>query len=223
MKPVIIVNFKTYEAGTGRRGLEIAKIIGKIANEEGIRIMIAVQPTDILLISGAVNIPVFSQHIDPVSYGSNTGKVTAEAVREAGAKGTLINHSENRLEVSEIEECIKNAKKNHLATVVCATDAKVAEALCVLGPDYIAVEPPELIAGDISVSKAEPALITETVDLVKKINSTIPVLVGAGVKSRGDVFSALQLGSQGVLLASGVMKNPDPEREIRDLIKGITE
>lgn len=91
----------------------------------------------------------------------------------------------------------------------------------VFSPYYIAVEPPELIGGDISVTSANPSIVTNTVETVKGVNKEIKVLCGAGVKNGGDVKAAVDLGAEGVLLASGVVKAADPEAVIRDLIKFI--
>ncbi|MBN2101307.1 MAG: triose-phosphate isomerase [Candidatus Aenigmarchaeota archaeon] len=221
MKPVILINFKTYESGAGHRALEIAKIADRVAKEKGVNIILAVQAADIRMISDAVSIPVYAQHIDPIEPGSHTGWTLAEDVKEAGVEGTLINHSEHRMEIDQIEKAIDIAKEEGMKTVACAPDAEVAEAISVFEPDFIAVEPPELIAGNISVSEARPQLITKTIEMVRKMNSNIPVLVGAGVKKSADVSKALELGASGVLLSSGVMKSKDPEKEMLELIEGL--
>ena len=82
--------------------------------------------------------------------------------------------------------------------------------------DVIAVEPPELIGGDISVSTARPELISDSVQKISKV----PVLVGAGVKNGADVRIARKLGAVGVLIASGVTKANDPEAVLLDLAQG---
>ncbi|NOX71782.1 MAG: triose-phosphate isomerase [Candidatus Micrarchaeota archaeon] len=221
MKPLLMINFKTYEAGTGENALRIAKIADEVAHEMGINMAIAVQSVDIMRISHEVDIPVFSQHMDPIGFGSHTGWVLPQGLKEAGASGTLLNHSEHQLDISEIEKCIDITNRIGLKTVACASDPKIAEALSVLGPDYIAVEPPELISGNISISEARPEIITNTINLVKDIDRSIPVLVGAGVKTRSDVSKAIELGADGVLLASGVMKAKKPRAAILELSKGL--
>ena len=67
---------------------------------------------------------------------------------------------------------------------VCrAADVEEAKALAKLNPTYIAVEPPELIGGDISVTTADPAIVSDTVAAVKSVQPKVRVLCGAGVKS----------------------------------------
>jgi len=221
MGKFLIINFKAYEQGTGGKALEIAKIADKVAKEYSASIIIAVQHTDIRLIASSVDIPVFAQHIDPVTYGSHTGWILPESVKDAGAEGTLLNHSEHHMGISDLEKSINIAKKLKLKTLACAQDPEMAKALSVFNPYWIAVEPLELISGDISISKAEPFIITQTIDLVKHLNPSIPVLVGAGVKTGADVLTATELGADGILIASGVMKSENPEDEIRSLAEGL--
>jgi triosephosphate isomerase len=85
----------------------------------------------------------------------------------------------------------------------------------------VAVEPPELIGGDISVTKANPRIVEDTVDAVKEANRSVSVLCGAGIKTGADVKAALDLGADGVLLASGVVRAKDPRAALLDLVKYI--
>ena len=85
----------------------------------------------------------------------------------------------------------------------------------------IAVEPPGLIGGDVSVTTADPAIVSGTVDAVIAVDPEIAVYCGAGVKTGDDVRTAMDLGAHGVLLASGVVKAKDPEAVLRDLISKI--
>ena len=220
-EPIVAINFKAYIEATGERALKIAKAAEKVYKETGITIVVAPQLADLYRIAQEVEIPVFAQHIDPIKPGSNTGHVLPEAVKEAGAVGTLLNHSENRMILADLEASIRRAEEVGLMTMVCTNNPKVSAAAAALGPDYIAVEPPELIGTGIPVSKAKPEVITDTVELVKKINSGVKVLCGAGISTGEDVKKALELGTVGVLLASGVTKAKDPEKAIQNLVSLI--
>lgn len=219
--PVIVVNVKTYAEATGKKALEIAEIMDKVSRETGVSMAIAVQAADIRMISEKVSIPVFSQHIDPIKPGSHTGWTLADAIKEAGAVGTLINHSEHRLKLADIDECISIAKSLNLVQIVCSNNISTSKAIAALDPDFVAVEPPELIGGDISVTTANPEIVSGTVEEVRKINKDIKILCGAGVKNGKDVEKAIELGTDGVLLASGVVKAKDKEKVLRDLASGI--
>lgn len=217
--PVIIVNFKAYEEVEGSLGGEISEICEEVAAENGVSIAVCPPMVQLSTISRQVDIPVLSQHVDPLGPGSKTGWVTPSMVKAAGAKGTLINHSEHPMANSDIEKAVELCRKLDLVTVVCADTAKRAMELAAFRPDFIAVEPPELIGGDISVTKAKPEVVSEAVKAVHMIDSSIKVLCGAGVKTGEDVRLALELGAEGVLLASGVVKAPSVKLSLIQLTK----
>jgi triosephosphate isomerase len=219
--PLILINFKAYREASGRRGLELAKVAEKVSKETGVTIGVAPQLTDLAFVAAQVDIPVFSQHVDDVPPGSYTGHVTPEAVKDAGAVGTMINHSERRVRADQVDVVVKRARELGLVTVVCTNTPEVTAAMAALGPDIVAIEPPELIGTGIPVSKAKPEVVTASVDLVKRINPNVKVLCGAGITTGDDVAAALRLGTVGVLLASGVVKAKDWEKAIRDLIEPI--
>ncbi len=221
--PMLIVNFKTYKEATGEKAEELALICDEIAENTNENIVVAVQPGDIYRVSRKVkNIAVIGQHFDAIDYGHNTGFVLAQDIRENGAIGSILNHSEHRLEVDVIEKSIGIAKKNDMITVVCSTNSEIAESIAVFSPDIIAVEPPELIAGNTSVSQAEPSIITDTIDRVKKIKN-LPVLCGAGIKTYDDVLKALQLGAEGVLVASAITKSDNPRQVIESMVRAFKD
>lgn len=219
--PIIIVNLKAYEQGYGANGYDLCKIMEEIALEHKVNLAAAVSPIDLVDFSDNLDIPIFAQHVDGVNFGSHTGSILPEAVRYSGAAGTLVNHAECQMSWEEIEKTINRCKELDLLTVLCTADIDSSERGSYLSPDMIAVEPPELIGGDISVSTAKPEIISDTVKVVKKINSEISVLCGAGVKNQEDISKAVSLGSEGILLASGVVKSLEPRKVLLDLIKGL--
>lgn len=214
---MIIVNFKTYPKAVGIDAVALAKIHELVAKETGADIAVAVNALDLAEVAKAVSIPVFAQHIDAASFGSFTGGIVPELVKKLGAAGTLLNHSEKRLG-DKLSSCLESAKNAGLTTVVCAeNDAEAEKIASELRPDYVAVEPPELIGGDISVTTANPDIISQSAEKVEGSK----LLVGAGVKNGEDVATALKLGATGVLLASGVTKAEDPASVLRDLASGL--
>ena len=195
--------------------------MNKISKETGVSMAIAVQSTDITLCVEKVDIPVFAEHIDPIKPGNYTGWTLPEAIKAAGAIGTLINHSEHRLILADIDTCIRRVKELELDHIVCSNNVLTSKAIAAFSPNFVAIEPPELIGGDISVTTADPDIVSKSVEAVKKINKNIKVLCGAGVKNGQDVSKAINLGADGVLLASGVVKAADKEKVIRDLASGL--
>jgi len=212
---MIIVNFKTYLESTGKRAVELAKQAEKASKETGTCIVVVPQFVDLAKIAEAVDIPVFAQHIDPVKPGGFTGHILAESVKETGAVGTLINHSERQLKLSDIDSIIALAKEKGLISCVCANNPSVSAAVAAMKPNITSVEPPELIGSGISVSKAKPEIVTDTVKLVKQVDPKMTILCGAGISTAEDVSIALKLGTRGVLVASGIVKAKDPYSVLR--------
>lgn len=220
MENVIIVNFKTYESATGNKAVELAKMCEEVARKSNKQIIIAVQDVDLFRVAQSVGIEVWAEHVDPQGFGSNTGHDIPEALVANDAKGVLINHSEDQVPLRVIEEVVRRCKAVGLKTCVCANTADIAKQVAAFNPDMIAVEPPELIGGDVSVTTADPDIVKQTVLKVHSVDD-IPVLCGAGVKTKDDVKMAIKLGAKGVLLASGVTKAADPKQVLLDLAKGL--
>jgi len=214
---VIIINFKAYAEASGKKALEIAKAVEEISAKVDDYIAIAPNFLDLAELA-KLNIDVYAQHVDPIEFGSHTGRITAEMIKEKGAKGSLINHSERRLKLADIDFLVQKFKKLGLISIVCTNNVSTTRAASALDPDYVAVEPPELIGTGIPVSKAEPEVVENSVRAVKEINPRVKVLCGAGITTHEDYVKALDLGAEGVLLASGIVKAKDPKKALEELV-----
>ncbi len=220
-EPILLINFKTYLEATGKKAVELARKMEAVGQETGVRVGVAPQFCDIEQVAAHVKIPVFAQHLDPITPGAFTGHVLAESVSAAGATGTLINHSEKNLKLPEIEKSVERAREVGLTTVVCAGTARLGAAVALSEPDMVAIEPPELIGSGRAVSKESPEIITESVRRIRAVNGQVRILCGAGITTGEDVYAALKLGTQGVLVASGVVKASEPERVLRDFCEAV--
>jgi len=220
-KPIVAVNFKAYYPYSfGEHALRLARAARKVWEETGVRIILAPPYTEIRMVLKAVEgteIEVYGQHADPVEPGARTGYIPLEALVEAGAHGVILNHSEHRLKLADINWLIKRAGKLGLKTLVCADVPETGAAVAVLGPDMVAVEPPELIGTGIPVSKAKPEVITGSVELIRRVNRNVLILTGAGISSGEDVYKAIKLGTVGVLVASAIVKSENPYNVIKDM------
>jgi triosephosphate isomerase len=219
--PVIVINYKVYSTSFGNSALSIAKAAEEVSINTGVNIIVAPPATEIRTLASNVSIPVYAQHVDPVDLGAYTGHIPPEAVKEAGAKGFIINHSERRIRVDEIARLVIKARNLGLNTLVCADTPEVAAALAVLNPDMIAIEPPELIGTGIAVSKAKPEIILSTVSRIRSVNNDVIILTGAGISTPEDVVKALELGTSGVLVSSAIMKAKDPEKIISEMAEAV--
>jgi len=224
--PIILVNYKAYESAIGENAVRLTEIVEDVAEDfSKITFGIAPQIADIYRVAQVVRrVYIFSQHIDPVPLGAKTGHTPPEVVKLAGAHGTLINHSERPLSLEDIEKAIKRAHEVGLVTCVCASSPEMSEKIARLLPHFLAFEPPELIGTGISVSKAKPEAVVESVKRIEKasMGKVIP-LCGAGITTGEDVRRAIELGAKGVLVASAVVKAKDPFAVLQDFASAIED
>lgn len=219
-RPLFLLNLKAYSEHLGAGAIRTAKLLEMVGRELGVATAIAPPVPDLARVAQAVRIPVLAQHVDPGEAGARTGYVPVEAIREAGARGSLVNHSEHPMPIPDIEDTVRRLSTHGLVAVVCAADVSTARRLAQTLPPYLAIEPPELIGGDRAVSTARPEVVSGTVTAVRSVAPQTRVLCGAGVHDRRDVARALELGAEGVLVASAVTRAPDAERAIRELLAG---
>ncbi len=212
-----VVNTKAYLFGSLL--LRLARIMDEIAPSYKSKMIIAVPATDIKEVSEVVeNVEVFAQHVDPVERGAHTGWLPPIAIKSAGAKGSLLNHSEHRMRIDEIHKAINLLRDDGLKSLVCADTPKTTAAVSTLNPDLVAMEPPELIGTGRSVSRTKPQVVIETIKEVRRVGYQGPILVGAGISNAEDVRKSIELGADGVLLASAVVKSKEPEKVIREMM-----
>jgi len=220
MQPLIVVNFKTYATAMGQRAVDLAQAMER-ASKNHVRMIAVVSAFDLHAVKQAApSLEVWSQHLDPVGQGSFTGWLQPENAIERGAQGTIINHAEHKVDIEHVQQLMQQLP-DEFPMCACAADVDEAHQLAELGPTFIAVEPPELIGGDVSVTTADPAIVSDTVNAVRAINPHVRVLCGAGVKDGKDVKTAVELGAHGVLLASGVTKASDVDVVLADLVAGL--
>ena len=220
MQPLIVVNFKTYATAMGQKAVDLAQAMER-ASKDHVRMIAVVSAFDLHAVKQAApSLEVWSQHLDPVGQGSFTGWLQPINAIERGAQGTIINHAEHKVDIEHVQQLMQQLP-DEFPMCACAADVDEAHQLAELGPTFIAVEPPELIGGDISVTTADPAIVSDTVNAVHAINPHVRVLCGAGVKDGKDVKTAVELGAHGVLLASGVTKASDVDAVLADLVAGL--
>ncbi|MFD1634673.1 triose-phosphate isomerase [Haloplanus ruber] len=212
----ILVNLKAYPCDP----VAVAEAARTVADAHGVRIAVAPQAAHLDRVA-ATGVETWAQHVAPVDHGSHTGHTLAEAAADAGATGTLLNHSERRLTLADVDGALDAAARADLATVVCANNPEQVAAATALGPDAVAVEPPALIGGDVSVATADPDIVEGAVAAADAIDPDVAVYCGAGVSTGDDLAAAADLGAEGVLLASGVAKADDPKAALEQLVAGV--
>jgi triosephosphate isomerase (TIM) len=216
MPKVIAFTFKAFEGVYGKEAERYARALRETAAVHKDVTLIACPPQLELAATARKfkakrNFFVFAQNADPVGYGSRTGWTPVEAIAASGARGTLVNHAEHKVPLETVAKVVEQAKPLGLKVLACAADLNEARNLAALAPWAVAVEPPKLIGSGISVSTAQPEIVREAVEVIKKTNKKVLALVGAGVSTPDDVRKSFELGAEGVLLASAFIKAPDPK------------
>jgi len=218
---MLFINFKTYEEGTGKNALELVKILEEVAETSQIKIIPVVQATDIKEAVNASKLEIWTQSVDPVTFGAHTGSILPESVLEDGAVGTLLNHSERKFQdTTSLQQTIQRCGEVGLKTLVFASNLDELGIISSFNPTLVAYEPPEFIGSTTaSVTSAQPDVILKAVETAKTHN--LPLIVGAGIHSRDDVKKSLELGAAGIAVAKDILKADDPRKELLDLIEGF--
>ncbi|MFP6577854.1 MAG: triose-phosphate isomerase [Candidatus Nitrosopelagicus sp.] len=217
---MFIINCKNYEEIAGEKIIKLAKIAEKISKKYKIKIAIA-PPHHLIPLITKFGIIVLAQHLDDKKVGSTTGFMIPEIIKKSKIDGSIINHSEHRITESEIKNLVKRLKKLKLKTIVCVKNVSEAKKYAKINPTFIAIEPPELIGTGRAISTEKPQLITNSINAVQSAKNSTKLLCGAGIVSAEDVSRAVELGSKGILVASGVIKAKNWERILSDFSRGL--
>ncbi len=217
MKPLIIVNCKTYKQAGFSSILHFARAIAKV-NRPKYSLYIAPPLLHTSEVARKAKIKVLAQHADSSEYGAHTGGIILSDLKQMGVRGAILNHSENKVDYVALKETVEKMKKKRMMSVVCASSLSEIKKVAVFHPSFIAYEPKELIGGDVSVTEASPNVIVKAKEAIDKISSHTKLLVGAGVHTREDVGHALMLGASGVLLAHAPMQAKDPKRFLENML-----
>ena len=217
---MFIINCKNYEEIAGEKIIKLAKIAAKISKKYKIKIAIA-PPHHLIPLITKFGIVVLAQHLDDKKVGSTTGFMIPEIIKKSKIDGSIINHSEHRITESEIKNLVKRLKKLKLKTIVCVKNVSEAKKYAKINPTFIAIEPPELIGTGRAISTEKPQLITNSINAVQSAKNSTKLLCGAGIVSAEDVSRAVELGSKGILVASGVIKAKNWESVLSDFSRGL--
>lgn len=216
---MIFVNFKTYPGGTGEKALALAHACQKAQAATGVAFRLCVQATDISILAQQTDLPIWAQHVDPVEPERHTGFVTAFAVGQAGACGTLLNHSEHPLELGELEKAVNLAKTEGLEVLVFVKDLDEAKRVSEFEPEFLALEEPELIATGKAMIESTSG--KEKIRQFLEAGFSSFLLVGAGISSKEDVGESVELGAKGVVVSSSVVLSSQPQQVLEELALGF--
>lgn len=213
----LIINLKNYLEIGGNDSIKFAREATDVQKKYDVDIVISPPLSSLLAVSNITKLPVVSQHVDDEFLGPSTGFIVPEIIKSCGAVGSILNHSEHKIDLMTIKNLIKRLRALDLISIVCAADVGEVKNIAAFSPDYIAIEPPELIGRGIAVSKANPSIISKSVKIVQNNSNTTRVLCGAGIVNKSDVTRALELGVDGILVASGIVKSSSWYSKIEEL------
>lgn len=218
-KPFFELGPKVYLYGD--EALDLALWADELCGRFPVDIIFSAQYTDIPAIAAKTKrLRVFAQHMDAVEPGRGIGAVLPEALRHAGAEGTLLNHAERPLTLATLAASIRRARQVGLATLVCAGDAAESAAVACLGPDIVLAESPSLI-GVGRRGENDAAEIERINAAVRAIAPELPVLHGAGIADAEDVYQVIRAGADATGSTSGVLKAANPKQMLGDMIEAM--
>ncbi|HJJ24707.1 MAG: triose-phosphate isomerase [Crenarchaeota archaeon] len=217
---MFVINCKNYDEISGEKIKKFIKIAEKVSKKYKVEIAVS-PPQQLIGLVANSTIPIFAQHVDDSKIGSTTGFVIPELLKKSKVSGSLINHSEHRISSKEIEKLVLKLKELKMISIVCVKDIAEVKKYLKINPDFIAIEPPELIGSGKAVSKEKPELIQKAASIVNNSHNKTKLLCGAGIVSGEDVSKAIELGSKGILVASGIIKAKDWNKIISEFAKAL--
>ena len=218
----LIVNFKNYPEILGEGSVRLAQAVERVSDKAGIEAIVAPPMPMLALVASNTKVQAYSQTVGSKTGDKTTGEILPEAVKAAGANGTILNHSESRRSPQELKTLVPRLASMGMGVCLCSQTAAEAARLASLEPKYLAIEPPELIGSGVAVSKARPELVQKTVTGVRRAGYKGQILCGAGIVSGEDVAKAVELGVDGVLVASSVVKAHDWESKVSELARSLS-
>lgn len=218
--PVFEIGLKGY--AWGAEAVRLARAADRLSEDLDVTIIFDPQAVDIPAVARETrHLLVFAQHLDPLKPGRGVGGMLAEAIREAGAVGAMLNHSERRMAVGDIRTTIQRAREVGLATMVYADSPEDAAVVAALGPDIVLAEPPELIATSRSAATEMRGFVERSIELVGRIDPGIVVMCGAGIQTPDDVTRMMELGVGGTGSSSGILMAADPVAQMQAMVTAV--
>lgn len=205
---MIIINFKNYVYR--QRALELVRTIDIYCNKA----IIAVPTVDLKETAKNTTLPIYAQHVDFYELGRGTGYDIPEFLKEAGAQGSLLNHSEHKLPFITVKKTFDRCREIGFKLIICASSLAEVEKIKKLSPFAIAFEDPNLIETGKSITTHKMHDVEKFSKILQGTN-IIP-LCGAGISSGEDVKKAYEMGCKGVLVSSAIANNPHPEEFLKE-------
>lgn len=211
---MILINFKIYQETFGDKAIELAKSIKEITAGSKTEIVITASALDAYRLKEATGLPIWLQNVDQYDQGKHTGWISSSQALALGIDGSLINHSEHQITKGTAQKIIKNKPENFKIICCAKSIGQIKTWVVKAKPDYILYEPPELIASSTDSVASKPESIKKALEAC----ASVPLLVGAGIKSPEDVEVCLKMGVKSIGLSSALVLNKDPGKLLKELV-----
>jgi len=212
-----------FEIGTknyiyGDQLLDYAKAADAAARKYDIDVLFITPAVEIRRVAeNTTHLIVLAPYMDILRPGRGMADVLPEALRDAGARGVVINHCEKPMSLPAIKATIDRARELDFLVFACADTIEEAKAIAQFHPDILNPEPSELIGGS-SNGVSDLEFVKESIRAIKSVYSDILVEQAAGITSGKQVYDFIMAGSEAAGAASGIMKAKDPLHMIDEMI-----
>ena len=217
ISPFLVVNPKSYLYGA--ESLALAKAADDAAERTGLRIYFTCPFSDIRYIAAETShIIVTAQAMESLTPGRGMGHLLPEALFDAGARATFLNHAEHPMTMAELAKTITRARALGIETIACADSLAEGSAVAELRPDILLCEPTDLIG------TGQTADDNYTISIAAKIRSIAPeigIMIASGITTADDVYRVVRLGADGSRATSGILNAPDPGLRILEMAEAI--
>ena len=217
LAPFLVVNPKSYLYG--KESLALAKAADDAAKKTGLKIYFTCPFSDIRYIRENTDaIIVTAQAMESLTPGRGMGHLLPEALFDAGARATFLNHADHPMTMAELAKTITRARALGIETIACADSLAEGSAVAELRPDILLCEPTDLIG------TGHTADDNYTISIVAKIRSIAPeigIMIASGITTADDVYRVVRLGADGSGATSGILNAPDPGLRILEMAEAI--
>lgn len=188
--------------------IDIAGAAALAGRDSGVSIIVTVPTPVIAQVHQAVpEVFVFAQSMDDDEPGPSVGRVIAESLVDAGARGVMLNHDSHPLDDATLARSVRRASESGLLTMVCAGSDGQALALAALDPTIVLYEPPELIGGS---GGGDRPWIRPIDRRVHELAPRVLMMHAGGVAGPDDAYLIMRSGAQGTGSTSGVLRASSP-------------
>lgn len=199
--------------------IEVASAAARAGEEHAVSVIVSVPAPVISQVQRAVpGVFVFAQTMDDDEPGPSVGRITAESLVDAGARGVMLNHDSSPLDPLTLARTVRRASESGLMTMVCAGTDDQALELARLDPTIVLYEPPELIGG---AGGGDRPWIRPVDQRVHDVAPGVLMMHAGGVAVPEDAYRIMRSGAQGTGSTSGVLLASSPTEAAAQFIRAV--